>query len=116
MAGLNDDALRQAAEDIFANIGSDIAATYYPTDGDPVSCKVNVEKESGNEPDGFQMQLKGESITLECPRHVLGKIPIARTPNRDGEKFIVDDGTVYEVVGIQDADEFFVTCSVKVCE
>jgi len=116
MAGLNETALIQAVEDIFSHIGSDIVATYYPTDGDPIPCKVNVERESGDEPDGYTMKAKGEAITLECPRHILGKIPVAHTPNRDGEKFIVDDGTVFEVYGIQDADEYFVTCSVKVCE
>jgi hypothetical protein len=112
---INDAALEQAGVDIFYHLGDD--ATFYPTAGDPVPCKVNVEKEGTNEPDGFAMQARGEQITLEAQRSVLGKIPVARTPNRAGEKFVMDaDGLVYEVYGILDSDEFFVTSSVKVCE
>jgi len=116
MAGQNDAALLKAAEDIFSHIGSDIAATYYPNDGDPVNCKINLEKENQAEPDGFNTQARGERLTLECPRHILGKIPVARTQGRNGEKFVVDDGTTFEVTGIADSDEFFVTCLIKVCE
>ena len=115
---INDAALALAGENVFYHLGDD--ATFYPTDGDPVLCKVNVEKEGANEPDGYTTQARGEQITLEGPRHILGKIPIARTPGRDGERFVMetgkDAGTVYEVFGILDSDEFFVTCSVKVCE
>lgn len=109
---INDAALTAAAEDIFNHLGDD--ATFYPTDGDPITCKVNVEKESGNEPDGFITQAKGEQITLEGPRHILGKIPVAKTPNRAGEKFIMDgSGAIYEVYSIIDADAYFVTAIVR---
>ena len=115
MAGLNDAALLQAAEDIFYHVGTDIDAVFYPTNGDPVPCKVNLEKEGGEEPDGYSTKATGEKLTIEGPRHVLGKIPVGKTPNRAGEKFILDDGTTFEVTGILESDGFFVTCSVKVC-
>ena len=111
---INDAALKQAGVDIFYHLGDD--AIFYPTAGDPVPCKVNIEKEGANEPDGFVTQARGEQITIEGPRHILGKIPIARTPGRDGERFVTDNGTIYEVYGVLESDEFFVTCSVKVCE
>jgi hypothetical protein len=111
---INDAALLQAAEDIFDHLGDD--ATFYPLDGDPITCKVDLDKEGQNEPDGFTSQARGEQITLEGPRHTLGKIPVAKTATRDGERFVMDDGTVYEVLGILDSDNFFVTCSVRVFE
>jgi len=111
---INDAALTAAATDIFYHLGDD--ATYYPTNGDPIPCKVNVEKESGDEPDGFVTQAKGEQITLEGPRHILGKVPVAHTPNRAGERFVMTDGTTYEVWGVVDADAFFVTVNVRLVE
>jgi len=115
---LNESALRQAADDIFYHLGED--AVFYPTDGPPVSCKVNVEKDGQNEPDGFTTQARGEQITIEGLIRILGKIPVAKTPNRDGEKFIVQMPNVgaitFEVKGIAASDERFVTCNVKVCE
>lgn len=112
---INDAALEQVAADIFYHLGDD--AVFYPTDGDPVPCKVNVEMESHNEPDGYTMQAKGEQITVEGLRHILGKIPVARTPNREGEKFIMDDtDIVYEVQAIIESDDRFVTCGVKQVE
>ena len=115
---LNESALQQAAEDIFLHLGE--AAVFYPTDGPPVSCKINVEKDIQNEPDGFTTQARGEQITIEGLIRILGKIPVARTPNRAGEKFIVQipniGAVTYEVRGIAESDERFVTCNVKVCE
>ena len=111
---INDAALFQAAEDIFDHLGDD--ATFYPLNGDPITCKVNLDKDGQNEPDGFTTQARGEQITLEGPRHILGKIPVAKTEKRDGEKFEMSDGTIYEVIGILESDNFFVTCSVRVCK
>jgi hypothetical protein len=111
---INDAALLQATDDVFYHLGDD--ATFYPLDGDPIVCKVDIAKDGQNEPDGFTSQARGEQITLEGPRHTLGKVPVAKTAKRDGEKFIMDDGTIYEVLGIQETDNFFVLCSVRVCE
>ena len=111
---INDAALLTAAENIFYHLGDD--ATFYPLDGDPITCKVNLDKDGQNEPDGFTTQARGEQTTLEGPRHTLGKVPVAKTAKRDGERFIMDDGTIYEVLGILETDNFFVLCSVGVCE
>lgn len=116
MAGTNDAALLQAAEDIFTHVGTDIDAVFYPTKGDPVAVKINLEKEGGDEPDGYSTKASGEKLTIEGPRHILGKVPVAATQNRAGEKFILADGTTYEVTGINESDEFFVTCAVRICK
>lgn len=115
---LNESALQQAAEEIFDHLAED--AVYFPSDGPPIPCKVNVERDLQNEPDGFTMQARGEQITVEGLIQVLGKIPIAKTPNRPGETFVVQIPNVgavtFEVKGILANDDRFVTCSVKVLE
>jgi hypothetical protein len=115
---LNESALQDAAVDMFYHLGED--AVYYPSDGPPVACKVNVEKDFQTEPDGFTMQARGEQITIEGLIRILGKVPVAKTPNRPGETFVVQMPNVgavtYEVKGILANDERFVTCSVKVLE
>lgn len=111
---INDAQIRQAAEDIFYHLGDD--ATYYPNDGDPVACKVNVTSEIENAPNGYNLQATGERLALEAVRHVIGKIPVGKTLNRSGERFEMSDGTIYEVETIYDFDEYFVTCTVKAVE
>jgi len=109
---MTDEATLQAAMvDVFDHLGTD--AVFQPIDGDPIPCKVNLTRETSAEPDGFNVQTVGEQIFIEALISVIGKIPIAKRPNAEGEKFTVS-GVVYEVVGISESDDYFVTSSVKI--
>lgn len=111
---INDDQIKQAAEDIFYHLGED--AFFYPNDGDPIACKVNISSEIVNSPDGFTLQATTERLTLEVARHVIGKIPVGKTLNRSGERFQITGGALYEVESIYDFDEFFITCIIEEIE
>ena len=105
-------ALQKAEEDIFNHLGD--GATYYPNSGDPVSCMVDVGKEGQNEPDGYALKARGEQTTIEGLIRILGKIPVPRKQNRAGETFVMTESRItWEVTGILESDDRFVTCSVK---
>jgi len=108
---VNDEALAQAGTDILAHLGD--AATYTPAVGAPVSgIYVNLEKEVISEPDAYSTQANNDQMTIEGLRSDIGGLPVARTPNRDGDKFTID-GTDYEVIGVSEADTFFYLCFVR---
>lgn len=93
-----------AAEKLFNRIGRD--AVYQPVTGDPVSCKVVIERDVDLEPSGFSAQIWGKGITIEAILAELGKEPDAE------ETFIVDEIT-HEILAIKENDGRFVTMVVK---
>jgi len=94
----------QAAEDIFNQIGQD--AVFTPSAGDPVACKVNIERDVDLEPHGYDSQVWGRGITIEAILSILGK-----EPDQD-ENFTVEE-TEYTVQTVQENDGRFVKMVVK---
>lgn len=99
-----DDIFDQAAENLFDQMGRD--AIFTPVMGDPVNCRVNLERDVDLEPHGFDSQIWGRGVTIEAILSVLGKEP------DKGETFTVRE-TVYEVMTVQENDGRFVKVVVK---
>lgn len=68
-----DTIIDQAVVDMFNAGGSD--ATYTPTVGDPVSCKVILTKDIDMQPGSYESEVYGSQMTIEAPLKVLGKEP-----------------------------------------
>jgi len=95
----------QAAEDIFDQMDTK-DAVFTPTAGDPVPCKINLERDVDLEPHGFDSQVWSRGTTIEAILNVLGKEP------EKGETFTVGE-TVYTVQTVQENNGRFVKVVVK---
>lgn len=93
-----------AASVLFNRIGRD--AVYQPVTGDPVSCKVVIERDVDLEPSGFSAQIWGKGITIEAILSELGKEP-------DAEETFTVDGITYTVLTVKENDGRFVIIIVK---
>ncbi len=93
-----------AASNLFNRIGRD--AVYQPVTGNPVNCKVVIERDVDLEPLGLNAQVWGKGITIEAVISVLGKEP-------DAEETFTADGIVHEILTVKENDGRFVTVIVK---
>ena len=87
-------------------------AVFTPQVGDPVSVNVIFEQEEYSEPDGIQTTVSGLQYRIEALISDLGQIPVAATSTRAGDFFTIND-IDYEVTGISDRDNKFITCAVR---
>jgi hypothetical protein len=118
MAGI-DAVFQNAADAIFDRLGVD--AVFYPSNGDPISCKVDLDFEAQGEPGGFATKVHTEVVSIEGPRHIIG-IPKGTRQGRNGDYFEIIDttsdhyGNKYEVKGMIEFDKYFAKASVKLFE
>jgi hypothetical protein len=96
--------------DFAADIG-----IFTPAVGDPVSCQIRFDKELLSGPDGLETIITDEELRIKVIRSEVGQIPVPRTPTRPGDIFTLDS-IDYEVSGIVDQDNVFVTCAVQELE
>ena len=101
---MSENILNQAGRDIINALGVD--ATYNPTAGGPISCKVHLESETVLQPGGFSAGSYAVVKTLEALLVDIGKEPDY------GETFIVGP-TTYTVEAIAENDGYFVKAIVK---
>lgn len=98
------DIFAAAAMAMFNALGQD--AVFTPAVGDPVSCKVDIEKDVDLQPIGYEAAVWAKETLLECLLAVIGK-----EPDR-GETFQVGS-TIYKVKSIVKNDGTFVTAAVN---
>lgn len=99
-----EDTFDEIGEDLFDDLGVD--ATFTPSVGDPVSCKVNLEIGVDLQPGGLDAQVWRSETTIEYRLAEVGK-----EADRD-ETFTVG-GTVYTVKDVVENDGRFVKVNVK---
>ena len=83
-----------------------------PQVGDPVSLNVIFEKEEVYSPDDFSTRISDQKYRVEMLYADIGQIPIAKTPNMPGDFFTIDS-LVYEVTEIENRNNLFLTCAVR---
>lgn len=119
----------QAADDIYLHFDIElpwISAALFVSlddDGNPVGSPVDLdginrggvifEQEQFDSPDGFETRVTEMQNRVEAVLVDLGKVPVARTPTRAGDYFTIN-AIDWEVTGIDEASNSFVTCSVKI--
>jgi hypothetical protein len=88
-------------------------AVFTPQVGDPVSLNVILEKEEVYSPDDFSTRISDQKYRVEMLFADIGQIPIARTPTRTGDIFLINE-IEYEVTESSDQNNKFISCSVRV--
>jgi len=86
--------------------------TYIPAVGNPVSVQVRIDKQTFVEPDGMTTVIAGEEIRAKVLLADIGQEPVARTPQRKGDVFLIS-GMEYEVTAIIEKNNHFIVCAVK---
>ncbi|MBW2342509.1 MAG: hypothetical protein JRF53_00590 [Deltaproteobacteria bacterium] len=94
----------KAEERIFDRLGKD--AVFTPAVGDPVSCKVNLEKGSDFQPGGLDAQVWGSETSIEYRLAEVGK-------EADRDEVFTVGGTDYTVKDVMENDGRFVKVAVK---
>lgn len=89
------------------------AGVFTPQVGDPVSLNVILEKEEVYSPDDFSTRISDQKYRVEMLFADIGQVPIARTPTRDGDIFLINS-VEYEVTEVANQDNKFIVCSVRV--
>lgn len=95
----------EIAEDLFDDDDFCVDATFTPSVGDTVWCRINLEIATEVQPAGLDAQVWGSQTTIEYRLDEVGK-----EADR-GETFTVE-GTVYTVKDIMENDGRFVKVSV----
>ena len=90
-------------------------AVFTPQVGDPVSLNVIFEKEEVYTPDDYRTRISDQKYRVEMLYADIGQIPIARTPTRPGDIFLIND-IEYEVTMIENQNNSFVVCTVRLRE
>ena len=87
-------------------------AIFTPHSGDPVTLNVQLTIEEYNEPEDLVPSVSGRAIRVKALYADIGKVPVGKTSNMPGEKFLIDS-QVYEVIEIAERDRDWITCAVR---
>lgn len=96
-------------EDLFDTFDDIVDATYTPTIGDPVSCRIHIEQQLDPQPLGYESQAWASRLTIEYRLDEVGQ-----QANR-GDIFTTDS-VDYEVQSVIEGDQRFCKVAVKVAD
>ena len=88
--------------------------TFTPVVGSPsADIQIRIDREILSGPDGVETVVTDEEIRAKMLlSDIGGVIPVPLTPTRAGDEITIGSDT-YEITGIVDQDNHFVTCAVR---